>query len=561
MPEIGPTTRSENLERLERESFDVCVIGGGITGAGVALDAASRGMSVALVDKSDFASGTSSKSSKMVHGGLRYLANYELGLTYEASRERDLLRRLAPHLVRPLRFLFPAFKKGAATRFATVGLTAYDMVAGGRGFDRHHRAGASDIRELAPSLDPARVVAAWTYYDASTDDARLVFEVLRTAHSFGTAIANHARVEGFETSGGRLAAANVRDQVTGRQLSVKARCFVNAAGVWATEVGGLEADCILPAMRPAKGIHLVLPWAKVPVHAGIVIPSVARDRRSMFAVPWGPSTVLGTTDTEYSGSLETPSVDDADVKYMLSAVNWTLGLDVAASDVVSAWAGLRPLLAGKGGPDTTTADLSRKHYLSASKAGLVTITGGKLTTYRRMAADAVDLVASELGISAKSRTKRLPIGLTRPLDGLHEETRAFAEKVGVDPSVADHLVSNHGDRAPAILELVTEDASLGRPLVDGLPWIAAEAVWAVRKEMAMTLSDVLERRTRLSLADPSAGIESAAPALVARERGWDAAEQAAQTKRVVDAVAIERGVVSRSRSSTSWDGVPSPSTG
>ena len=555
MPEIGPHTRQENLERLERETFDVCVIGGGITGAGVALDAASRGLRVAVVERNDFASGTSSKSSKMVHGGLRYLANYDFGLTYEASRERDLLRRLAPHLVRPLRFLFPAYKKGRATRFAPIGLTMYDIVAGGRGFDRHRAARAGDIRQLAPSLDPARVVAAWTYYDASTDDARLVFEVLRTAHSFGTAIANHTGVEGFDTSGGTLAAAHVRDALTDRQITVRARCFVNAAGVWATQVAGLEPESVLPAMRPAKGIHLVVPREKVPVNAGIVIPSVARDGRSIFAVPWGPATVLGTTDTEYAGSLDAPSVDDADVKYMLSAVNWSLGLDVAPSDATSAWAGLRPLLAGKGGPDTTTADLSRKHYLSASKAGLVTITGGKLTTYRRMAADAIDMVCERLGVKARSRTKRLPIGLTRSLEALQAETRVLAERLGMDPATADHLVANHGDRAPAVLDLMTEDSGFGEPLVPDLPWIAAEAVWGVRREMAMDVSDVVERRTRLSLADPAAGLESAAPDLTARELGLSAAERAAQVTRVAEAVAAERGVVGRqTRSSPTASG-------
>jgi glycerol-3-phosphate dehydrogenase len=545
VPEIGPHTRQENLERLERETFDVCVVGGGITGAGVALDAASRGLTVALVERDDFASGTSSKSSKMIHGGLRYLANYDFGLTYESSRERDLLRRLAPHLVRPLRFLFPAYKKGFTTRFATIGLTLYDIAAGGRGFERHHRAGPDDVRRLAPSLDPARVVAAWTYYDASTDDARLVFEVLRTAHSFGAAIVNHAPVEGFDTSGGTLSAAHVREAITGRQLVVRARCFVNAAGVWATQVGGLEPESVLPAMRPAKGIHLVVPRDAVPVHAGVVVPSVARDGRSMFAVPWGPSTVIGTTDTEYTGSLEAPSVTDEDVRYMLSAVNWSLGLDASPGDVTSAWAGLRPLLAGEGGPETSTADLSRKHYLSVSKAGLVTITGGKLTTYRRMAADAVDLVCERLGVRARSRTKRLPIGLHRPLDGLQEETRVLAERFGLDAATAEHLVEQHGDRAPAVLDLVTEDATLGAPLVPGLPWIAAEAVWAVRREMAMTVADVVERRTRLSLADRAAGLDSPAPALVSRELGLDPSEQAAQVARVAAAVTAERGVVAR----------------
>jgi len=263
----------------------------------------------------------------------------------------------------------------------------------------------------------------------------------------------------------------------------------------------------------------------------------------MFAVPWGPNTVLGTTDTEYAGSLEAAAVDASDVKYVLSAANWSLGLDLSPDDVVSAWAGLRPLLAGAGGPDTATADLSRKHHLSASEAGLVTITGGKLTTYRRMAADAVDLVCTRLGIAARSRTKRLPIGLRSSLDGLETETRTLTERLGMDPAAAAHLIGAHGDLAPSVLELVMEDRSLGDPLVPGLPWLGAEAVWAVRREMAVTLSDVLERRTRLSLADGAAGLSSPAPAVVGRERGWKADELAAQIARVTRIVSSERGVV------------------
>ncbi len=555
VPEIGPQTRNENIERLARESFDVCVIGGGVTGAGVALDAASRGLSVALVEKGDFASGTSGKSSKMIHGGLRYLAQYDFGLTWESSRERDLLRRLAPHLVRPLEFLFPAYKKGFTTRFARVGLTMYDIAAGGRGFHRHRRARSSDIVRLAPSLDPRRVVAAWTYWDASTDDARLVFELIRTAHRFGVVAVNHARVDGLDTTGGTLAAANVTDTSTGAALTVRARAFVNAAGVWAHEVGSLEAQAVMPTLRPAKGIHLVVPADKVPVAAGCVVPSVAKDGRSMFAVPWGPNTVLGTTDSAYDGSIESPAVDDDDVRYMLSAVNWSLGLDVRPADVVAAWAGLRPLLASADGATTRTADLSRKHHLWVSGAGLVTITGGKMTTYRRMAADTVDLVCARLGVAARSRTKRLPIGLTRPIAGLRTETQALADRIGLPPETAAHLVDNHGDLAPAILELVLDDPSLGAPLVPSLPWIAAEAVWAVRREMAVTLSDVVERRTRLSLADPAAGLDSRAPAVAARELGWTAADQASQVALVRERVAAERGPVAQLPA----PGVPSPS--
>jgi len=544
VPEIGPDTRGENLERLEREAFDVCVVGGGITGAGVALDAASRGLKVALVERGDFASGTSSRSSKMVHGGLRYLANYDFKLTWEASRERDLLRRLAPHLVRPLRFLFPAYKKGIQTRFATIGLTIYDLVAGRRGFGRHHRASDDDIRRYAPSLDPGRVVGAWTYWDAATDDARLVFEVLRTAHGFGAVIANHARVHGFDTSGGAVSAAFVSDEQTGRELTVRARCFVNATGVWADEVGRFEAHSVAPPIRPAKGIHLILPSSAVPIGSSVVLPSIARDRRSLFAVPgWGDTVVLGTTDTTYDGPLDAPAVDDDDVRYALGSLNWSLGLDVQPSDVVSAWAGLRPLLAGAGGPDERTADLSRTQHLSVSPGGLVTITGGKLTTYRRMAADTVDLVCSRLGVAGRSRTKRLAIGLTRPLPGLLEETTAAAERAAIPPGVARHLVETYGDRAPAVLELAASDPDLAAPLVPGLPWIGAQAVWAVEREMAVGLSDVLERRTRLSLADRNAGLGSAAPRLVAGRIGAGAVSTEAVA--LAERLAAERGPVAR----------------
>jgi glycerol-3-phosphate dehydrogenase len=544
VPEIGPDTRAANLERLERETFDVVVVGGGITGAGVALDAAARGLRTALVERGDFASGTSSRSSKMIHGGLRYLAQHELGLTWEASRERDLLRRLAPHLVRPLPFLFPAFRRGAAARLAALGLAIYDVFAAGGGFARHRRATPEDLRRFAPRLDPARVVAAWIYFDAAADDARLVFEVIRTAHRFGAAVVNHAAVEGLDAAGGRLAAAIVRDRTSGRTMAVRGRAFVNAAGVWAHEVSSLDPAAAAPPLRPAKGVHLVLPRAAVPLGAGCVLPSAARDGRSLFVVPFHGETVLaGTTDTEYAGPLDAPAVEPDDAVYVLAALNRAFRLDLGPGDALAAWAGLRPLLAGAGGPETPTADLSRRHHLSVSPSGLVTITGGKLTTYRRMAVDAVDLVCARLGVGARSRTRSIPIGLARPLGGLARETAELAARLGLDPAVASHLVSVHGDRAPAVLALVAEDASLGAPLVAGLPWIAAEAVWAARHEMAVTLADVLERRTRLALVDPEAGLASAAPDLVARALGWPPERTAAEAAAVRARVAAERGPV------------------
>jgi glycerol-3-phosphate dehydrogenase len=320
----------------------------------------------------------------------------------------------------------------------------------------------------------------------------------------------------------------------------------------------MEPPATAPELRPAKGIHLVLPRERIPVTAGVVLPSVSRDRRSIFAVPaWGDRVVLGTTDTEFAGSLDAPAVAAEDVAYILKAANWSLGLELRAEDVVSAWAGLRPLRAGAGGPETPTADLSRKHHLSISRGGLVTITGGKLTTYRRMAADTVDLVCSRLGNGARARTKRLTIGLDRPLAGLEQETREIAARLSLGERVADHLVSHYGDRAPALLELVARSPDLGEPLCAGLPWIAAEAVWAVRHEMAVTLGDVLERRTRLSLADRRAGLDSRATALIAAERGWTPDGLTAEAAALEARVARERGpVAAPSESPESRGSVP-----
>lgn len=536
---IGPTTREENLERLGRETFDVVVVGGGITGAGIALDAASRGLRVALVEKGDFASGTSSRSSKLVHGGLRYLAQYDFALTWEAAHERDLLRRLAPHLVRPLLFLYPILRRGAEARFARIGLTVYDAVAGRHGFERHRRAREPGVRELAPTLDVSRLEAAWTYWDAVTDDARLVFEVLRTAHAFGAVVANYVRATGFERTGGRIAAVEASDEIGGGRLGVRSRVVVNATGVWAHEVGTLDDHAAAPRLRPAKGIHLVVPAAKVPLGAACIVPSGAHDRRSLFALPWGGVVVLGTTDTEYDGSLEQPSVTEADVDYLLAGINRFLRAGVDRSDVIAAWAGLRPLLTGT---SARTADLSRRHAISVSPAGLVTITGGKLTTYRRMAADAVDRVCRPLGAPTRSRTSRVPIGLARPIEAIVADTAGLARRLGTDPAVARRLVQSYGDRAPAVLGLATGEPSLGEPLgEDGM--ITAELVWAVRHEMAQTLEDVLARRTRLSLTDAAGGLAGRAPALVAAELGRDPEQAGREAAAYAARLAAERGPV------------------
>jgi glycerol-3-phosphate dehydrogenase len=503
VPEIGPDTRAENVERLQREAFDVCVIGGGITGAGIALDAASRGLSVALVERDDFASGTSSKSSKLIHGGLRYLAQYDFALTWEGVRERDVLRRLAPHLVRPLQFLYPITRKGRETRFATLGLTAYDVVAGMNGFRRHHRAKAKTMRELAPRLDQSRVAAAWTYWDAFADDARLVFAVVRAAHSFGAVVANYVEAAGLDKLNGQIRAVVATDTRSGRSFAVRARQVVNAAGVWAERVGSLDAEEAVPGLRPAKGIHIVIPSSALRLGAACIFPSAAHDRRSLFAIPWGPVVILGTTDTEYGGALDSPAIEEDDVEYVLASANRAFELDLTSLDVAAGWAGLRPLRAGDA---SRTADLSRRHAIELSSAGLITITGGKLTTYRRMAADAVDLVCRELGVRVSSRTAQIPLGITRPPAELVTEVRRTTDALRLDPSAASTLVGRYGDLAPAVAETITRDRSLAERVSPEDPTLYADIAWAYRAEMAARLEDALARRTRLALRTRDAGL-------------------------------------------------------
>lgn len=390
---------------------------------------------------------------------------------------------------------------------------------------------------MAPLLDPARPVVAFTYWDAHTDDARLVVAVLRAAHAFGAVIANYVGAVGFEKVGGQIRATLVEDRRRARAFAVRSRCVVNAAGVWADRVGALDEPRAAPELRPAKGIHIVVPGSRIPLGAACVIP--AGGRRSMFALPWGPTVVLGTTDTEYSGPLEAPSIEADDVTYALSAANRAFEIDLRPDDVVAGWAGLRPLLAGKA---RRTADLSRRHAIEVSAAGLVTITGGKLTTYRRMAAEATDLVCERLGLRVRCRTARIPLGITRPPAEVRAETEALAVRLGVDPSLARGLVERHGDLAPAVLSLVGEDTSLGSAVVPRLSPILAEIAWAFRAEMAVTLEDALARRTRLGLQDEAGGLGHLE--ILSRATGWTADEIAQEASVYAERLRRERGILS-----------------
>lgn len=519
--------RADALARLRTERFDLLVVGGGITGAGVALDAASRGLRTALVERDDFASGTSSKSSKLVHGGLRYLQQKEFRLVYEALYERQIALRNAPHLVRILPFLIPVFSKDGLinpkiSRALGTALWMYDLTGGARIGKLHRRIKKDRALAHMPTLREANVAAAYLYFDAQADDARLTLAIARTAAGHGAAVANHARVTGLrKDAADRIDGAVV--EADGETIEVDARCVVNATGVWSDAVRTLDEGRDPDSIRPAKGIHITVPWAKVRNDIAAIIP-VPKDRRSIFVVPWEELTYVGTTDTDYDGPLDDPQCTPEDVRYLLDAMNLALSEPLTEADIVGTWAGLRPLIAG-GSVGEKTADLSRRHAVRSSASGLVTVTGGKLTTYRRMAADTVDTVTGALGHGGKSVTKRLAlVGATGP---------APAD---------EHLARRYGSEATEILALTSTEPSLAAPLVPGLPYRRAEAVYAVRHEMARTLDDVLSRRTRARLLARDAAGRAAEDVarLIGDELGWDAARIAAEVEGFRAALAEER---------------------
>ncbi len=498
-------SRNCSLEQLSNRWFDVLVVGAGITGAGVALDAASRGLSVALVDKGDLASGTSSKSSKLVHGGLRYLQQGEIGLVYQALLERQRLLRNASHLVQGLPFVLPILKKGGIVdrriaRALGLALWQYDLTGGAR-LGRHRRLNVSDIRNRFPNLREDLVAAGYLYWDAWADDARLTLSLARTAAlDYGAVVVTYSALTGVDRVDGQVKSATI--EVDGRSVNVACGTVVNACGVWAEEVQDLTGVADTFDIRPAKGVHISVPSHRLPVEVAFVLP-VRTDRRSVFVLPWLDGyTYIGTTDTDYDGDLNEPLCTRSDRDYLLDAVNALTSASLTERDITGSWAGLRPLVAT--GEKDRTSDLSRRHLVRADSSGVITVTGGKLTTYRRMAQDVVDAICSFRGEYRRCRTRRL---LLR----------------GVGDAVGDsRLERRYGCEIENILSLIHNDASLGEVLIPGLPYLRAEAVYAVEEEMAITLDDVLSRRTRARLENRRATLLAApnVAELLASFAGW-----------------------------------------
>jgi len=523
--------RATALERLATEKFDVLVVGGGITGVGVALDAISRGLRTALVEGRDFAYGTSSKSSKMVHGGIRYLQQGDVKLVWQALRERKRLLQNAPHLVRPLGFMIPIYTKGGlipkflARGFRLV-LFAYDLVGGAAIVGRHKRLTRDEALALMPTLKPDRLHSALLYYDARCDDARLTLAIARTAADRGAAVANYAPVvEILKDEGGKATGARI--DVGGATIDISAGCVVNAAGVWIDDVGAIDQGPGHGIMRPARGVHMTVPMSALQNRDTAVILAASGGLGSVFAVPWGEFAYIGTTDTDFSGPLDDPWVFATDIDILRDHINPSIVEPLAADAVLGSWAGLRPLL--KGAPDAKTGDLSRRHRITRGPSDVVSIAGGKLTTYRHMAEDTVDEVLKVLGRAAPCRTVSLP---------LHGSS-------GYDKVGDEHLRNRYGSDAAAVLALVAADPTLGEPLVPGQPYLRAEAVYAAEQEMVVDLDDIFARRTRARLfaRDATADAADEVAALVAGPLKWSADERARQVERYRASVTAEREAI------------------
>lgn len=495
---VGPEKRAQILDRLATRRFDLLVVGGGITGAGIALDAATRGLAVALVEKGDFASGTSSKSSKLVHGGLRYLEHRELSLIHESATERDLLRRIAPHLVTPVGFFWPRW--AGANWKAGAGLWAYDLLAGFRNVARHRRLAEDEAARLIPGTN--RRGTGYLFYDAQTDDARLVLTILQTAQRAGAVVCNYLEVDGLVDVAGRVVGCEAVDAVGGERVQIRAGDVINATGVWADEISMLEDPVRGGRLRPSKGIHIVVSRKALPLQTACLIPTP--ERRLVFATPWRSSVIVGTTDTEYDGPLDHPSVTPDEAALMLATLSRNFDRSFGPEDLVGAYAGLRPLLADARYEETR--DLSRHHAVFRGPRGLLTMTGGKLTTYRAMAEQAVDIVTRRQGRSLPCLTRSIRLGIT-DLRGVRRRLEEQALELDLPPEVTESLLRSYGDSAPAVLDLARE-TELAAPIADGLPYLEAELVWGVRAEMATTLSDVLWRRTRLALEDRAGGLQA-----------------------------------------------------
>ena len=515
---LSPDHRQRCLDRMRSEVFDVVVVGGGVTGCGIALDAASRGLSVALVEQRDYAAGTSSRSSKLIHGGLRYLEQLNVALVKEALEERGLLlHRLAPHLVQPVPFLFPLTHHVWERLYVGSGVTLYDTMGGARQLPFHKQLSRTQALRVAPALRGDALVGAIQYWDAQVDDARHTMSVARTAAHYGAVLATSARVHGLLREGERVVGVRFRDLEGGDDIALRGQQVINATGVWANEVQEMAGRGRI-RVRASKGIHLVVPRDRIHSDSGIILRT---ETSVLFVIPWGRHWLVGTTDTDWDLDLAHPAASRTDIDYLLEHVNGVLRTPLTHADVEGVYAGLRPLLYGE---SEATSQLSREHAVGQTVAGMITIAGGKYTTYRVMAADAVDAAARNLDKRVPaSVTDRVPLVGAEGYAAVWNRRRQLAEEAGIHRARIEHLLHRYGTRIDEVLDLVADEPALGEPIPGADDYLQVEARYAASHEGALHLDDILTRRTRISIETWDRGVSAAEPVarLVADVLGWD----------------------------------------
>ncbi len=513
--------RAQAWKRLASKEFDVLVIGGGVTGAGTALDAATRGLSTALVEQRDFASGTSSRSSKLFHGGLRYLERMNFDLVREALRERELmLSRIAPHLVRPVSFLYPLTSRGWERPYVTAGLTLYDTMGGARSVPRHKQLTRSGALKLAPGLRPDSLTGGLLYYDAQADDARHTLTTVRTAASYGATVLSSARVVDLLRAGERIVGAIVEDVETGDRVEVTASVVINCTGVWTDDIQSMAGGRGRFHVRASKGVHIVVARDRITSETGLILRT---EKSVLFVIPWGTHWIVGTTDTEWTLDLAHPAATRADIDYILEHINSVLKVPLTHDDIQGVYAGLRPLL---GGEDEDTSQLSREHAVARPQPGLISIAGGKYTTYRVMAEDAVDAASEDVsGDVPDSVTEFIPLVGAEGYPALVNQVDRLARHQDLPAWRITHLLERYGSLVGELFALAEADRSLFEPLPGAEGYLKVEMLYGATHEGALHLDDLLTRRTRISIETPSRGVESARPTaeIVASALGWDEA--------------------------------------
>lgn len=536
--QLGPQAREDAWKALDGGAVDLLVVGAGVVGSGAALDAVTRGLSTALVDARDIASGTSSRSSKLFHGGLRYLEQLDFGLVREALRERELmLTRLAPHLVKPVPFLYPLTRHGWERAYVGAGLTMYDSLGGARSLPRHRHLTRRGARAIAPALRHDALVGGIRYYDAQCDDARHTLTLARTAASYGATVRTSTEVVGFVREGGRITAAELRDTETGATATVRTAVVVNATGVWTDDVQRLADSRGEFKVRASKGIHIVVPRDRISSETGLILRTASS---VLFVIPWVDHWIIGTTDDDWNYDKAHPAASRVDITYLLEHVNEVLAVPLTRDDISGVYAGLRPLLSGE---CEETSQLSREHAISRSPRGMVSVAGGKYTTYRVMARDAVDAAVDDLGRHAPPCvTEHIPILGADGYHALANQAESLAADLELPRWRVDHLLNRYGALIDEVLAPAGADPSLLDPVPGAGLYLMAEVRYAATHEAALHLDDVLARRTRISIETTHRGVDSARPVarLLGAVLGWDEETQDREVASYVARVEAER---------------------